>query len=401
MIKIHMLALILAAIACVGCAPEATKAAARVEKVEDSPVVAVVSPKREALGRSVVLTGEFRPYQVVDLHAKVAGYVRKISVDAGSVVKAGQEIALLEIPEMNAELAQSAAERGRTEAELARARVEIERAEANLKLQTVSHTRLTAAAKAESGLIAQQEIDEALARRAAAEAQLSAAKAAVRVEEQKLVAARAMEQRTQTMAAYSTITAPFAGVVTKRFADVGSMIQAGTASQTQAMPVVRLADIGRLRLAATVPESVVPMMHVGLPVEVKVTALNKTLRAQVSRLNRDIAASSRTMEAEIDIANGGQELTPGMYAEDALNVERKAEGWTVPVVSVINSGGNRVVWLVNAASVVEERQITTGFETPASFEVLSGVGSEDRVIVSNRSLLRPGQKVRARAAGEN
>lgn len=362
--------------------------------------VAFIHPKAETVSRPVSFSGEFRAYQSVDLHAKVAGYLKTITVDAGSIVKEGQPIATLEIPEMDADLAQAAAERSRTMAELARARTEVERAEANLKLARVSHERLAAAAKGEPGIIAQQEIDEASARKAAAEAQLASSKATLAVEEQRIASATAAERRTKAMAAYSQIIAPFSGVITKRYADPGAMIQAGTASQSQAMPLVRLAEIRRLRLAAIVPESAVPLIREGLRVEIKVPSINRTFPGAISRLTRDVASASRTMEAEIDVVNPGT-LTPGMYADIAVKLEKAEPGLTIPAATVINSGGNRSVLVVGESNVIEERTIVTGFETGSNYEVLSGLLAADRVIVSNRSLLKPGQTVVARAASEN
>ena len=358
--------------------------------------VAVTKPKMEQLSRELVLSAEFRPYQVVDLHAKVAGYVRHINVDVGSAVRAGQLIAKLEIPEMEAEVALAAAERRRAEAELPRASAEVARAEANVNVLTVSLNRLLAASKAEPGLIAQQELDEINARKLAAEAQVASAKASFGVEQQRINSAKAAEQRTQTMAAYEQITAPFAGVITKRYADPGSMIQAGTASQSQAMPLVRLADISRLRLTATVPESAVPLIRPGQRVEIRVTALNRKMPGVVARLNQDVASASRTMEAEIDIANPGGSLTPGMYAEVAVNLDQRGASLTVPVIAVSNSGGNRTVLVVHDG-VIEERKIQTGIETAASYEVLSGVTAADDIVIGNRSLLKAGQKVEAKA----
>ena len=358
--------------------------------------VAVTKPKMEQLSRELVLSAEFRPYQVVDLHAKVAGYVRHINVDVGSAVRAGQLIAKLEIPEMEADLAHAAAERRRAEAELPRAGAEVARAEANVNVLTVSLNRLLAASKAEPGLIAQQELDEVNARKLAAEAQVASAKASFGVEQQRINSAKAAEQRTQAMAAYEQITAPFAGVITKRYADTGSMIQAGTASQSQAMPLVRLADISRLRLTATVPESAVPLIRPGQRVEIRVTALNRKMPGVVARLNQDVASSSRTMEAEIDVANPGGSLTPGMYAEVAVNLDQRGASLTVPVIAVSNSGGNRTVLIVNGG-VIEERKIQTGIETAASYEVLSGVTAADDIVIGNRSLLKAGQKVEAKS----
>jgi len=388
---------------CVSCSlssPGAVDAKAT-SVVEVPATVAVVSPRLEQLSRGVVLSGEFRPYQQVDLHAKVAGYLRQITVDVGSFVQAGQLIATLEIPEMDAEQAHATAQRSRAEAELIRATADIARAEANLKLVVVSHDRLREVAKTEPGLIAQQEIDEALAKRQAAEAQVSSARAELSVQEQGLAAARAAEKRVQTMAAYSHVSAPFAGVITKRFADPGAMIQAGTASQTQAMPVVRLAEINRLRLVASVPESAVPMVHTGQRLEIRVTSLDRRMTGTVARLNKDVATSSRTMEAEIDVANPGALLTPGMYAEISLNLEKREPSLTVPVQAVSGSGTGRSVYVVNTKRVVEERAIRTGIESASSFEVLSGVGMDDHIIIGNRSLLRPGQMVQAKLAENN
>ena len=371
------------------------------ERSGEVAAVGVMKPKREALSREAVLTGEFRPYQVADLHAKVAGYVRKINVDVGSPVRAGQEIATLEIPEMEADLAVTAAERQRREAEVRRAGAEVERAQAQRDLAQVSLDRLLAAAKAEPGIIAQQEIDEARARMRAAEAQVNAAKAVGEVEERQVGAAKAVEQRAAAMSRYGTIQAPFDGVVTKRYADQGAMIQAGTASQTQAMPVIRVAEIRRLRLAVSVPESLVPMVRNGTAVQVRVSALNRSFAGTVSRLTRDVAANSRTMEAEIDVSNGDLQLTPGMFADVVLKLERREEGLTVPIIAVNNSGGNRSVLVVNKAGQIEERGITTGIESTAALEVLSGLGAEDLIVVSNRSLLKAGQRVEAKLVAEN
>jgi len=385
-------------IACLTGCGEPPRAATLPTEPTSKTSVAVALPRTESLTRKVTLSGEFRPYQVADLHAKVAGFLRQITVDVGSPVRAGQTIATLEVPEMEAELAHSASERQRNEAELPRARAEIAKAQANLQVLTVAHNRLMTAAKAEPGIVAQQEIDEALARRQAAEAQLAATQAGLLVDEQRIVSAKAAEQRTKSMAAYQSIVAPFSGVVTKRFADPGAMIQAGTAGQ--AVPVVRLADLSRLRLVVTAPESLVPLIRQGQQVQIFISSINQTLPGSVARLSRDVLAASRTMEVEIDVANQAQTLTPGMYAEVRLNLEQREQGLTVPVTAILNNGGNRSVYIVNPNGVIEDRAIRTGIETAASIEVLSGLTAQDRIVISNRALLRPGQSVDARPPGD-
>src|SRR5438309_112058 len=114
---------------------------------------------------------------------------------------------------------------------------------------------------------------------------------------------------------YARVTAPFAGVITKRYADTGSMIQAGTASQTQAMPLVRLSENELLRLILPVPESVVPRIRIGEAVEVDVTALHRTFTGKVARFANKLQTSTRTMETEVDVPNPSMVLVPGMYAE--------------------------------------------------------------------------------------
>ncbi|HTM49258.1 MAG TPA: efflux RND transporter periplasmic adaptor subunit [Bryobacteraceae bacterium] len=371
-------------------------------KAADPPSVQVVAVSKIAaadLTREIVLTGEFRPYQVIDLHAKVAGYLKKINVDVGDRIQAGQLIATLEIPEMNDELAHAAATVKRGAAEVQRAQRELQNAETSRKLAELSYTRLANVNKNDPGLVAQQELDVALARQQSAEQQVAAAQAALASAEQQVEISRTTEQRARTMNDYTRITAPFAGVITRRFADTGAMIQAGTASQSQAMPVVRLAQIDRLRLIIPVPESLVPRIHLGAPVMVRVTALGKSFPGTVSRFSKDVLLATKTMETEIDVPNPGWAMTPGMNADVVLTLEKRDHALTTPVQSLTMRDGARFVMVVNPDGTIEERQVKIGIETPAKVEVLSGVKLDEMVIVGNRSQLRPGQKVEPKIGG--
>lgn len=362
------------------------------------PVVAVAKVTFGELSREVVLTAEFRPYQVIDLHAKVAGYVKRINVDVGDSVKTGQLLAVLEVPEMADELSKVAAEKRRSMADLERARGELQRAEANRSLAEVSYNRLFSVTKTDPGLIAQQEIDEASARKRSADAQVAAAKAALGAAEHQVAVSKASEQRAVTMNEYTQITAPFSGMITKRFADTGAMIQAGTASQSQAMPVVRLAEIDHLRLVLPVPESIVPRIRVGAPVKVRVTALNREFAGKVSRYTGDVQMATRTMDAEVDVANPSGVLMPGMYADAVLTLEKNDNALTVPVQALIAREGKRFVMVVKKG-VIEERPIQSGIETAASIEVRSGLNAGELVIVGTRTGLKPGQRVEAKIGG--
>ncbi len=361
------------------------------------PVVAVVSPSLETLSRAVELTGEFRPWQQVDLHAKVAGYLASITVDAGSPVRAGQLIGTIQAPELESEMleAQSAAQRHTAEEAIARA--QIERAKAQIGVAKAGHDRLLAVNRKEPGLVAAQEVDEALARLRTAEADHNAAVAMLGAARQSVASAQARMQRIATMMEYRKITAPFAGVVTKRFADPGSMIQTGVASQTQALPLVRIADISRLRLAVVIPEHVVSQMRVGSPVEVRIPATGKSLSSRVARINSTVAANSRSMEAEVDVPNPSGEIVPGMVADIALAAATTAQRLSLPLQAVSRRGGLATVLIVKADGAVEERRLDTGVESDTHVEVRSGVSVEDRIIVGNRALLRPGTKVQVKA----
>jgi RND family efflux transporter MFP subunit len=364
-----------------------------------STIVAVAKVATTDLTRDIVLTGEFRPYQVVDLHAKVAGYLKKINVDVGDRVTAGQLLATLEIPEMNDELAHDAATIKRGVSEVQRAQKELQNAETNFKLAELSYNRLANVNTKDPGLIAQQELDEALSRKQSAEEKVAAGRAALHSAEHQVEISKTTERRTKTMADYTQITAPFSGVITKRFADTGAMIQAGTASQSQAMPLVRLAQIDRLRLIIPVPESFVPRIHLGETVSVRVSSIGRVFPGKVARYSKDVLLSTKTMETEIDVPNPGWTLTPGMNADVVLTLEKHAGALTVPVQSLSIRDGERFVMVVNTQGAIEERPIKVGIETPAQVEILKGVAADELVIIGNKSQLRAGQKVEPKLGG--
>ena len=242
------------------------------EQTPPDPAVATASVApviKGDLSSTLSVAGEFQPYQEVDLHAKVSGYIRRINVDIGDRVKKGQVIATLEVPELNAQVAGSQAEMRHSQSEIARAQSGVSLAEANHAAVHAAYARLAEAAKKRPGLIAEQELDDALAKDQDAEAKVSVAKSAVEASQQQLGVSTADNQRVSAMQGYSVVTAPFNGVITMRYADLGSLIQAGTTSDTQSMPVVKLAEIDLLRLRMPVPEEDVPFVRIGGDVSIK------------------------------------------------------------------------------------------------------------------------------------
>jgi len=384
------------------------KAEGRSPEAVSLPTVAVAKASTQDLSKNVVLTAEFKPFQEIDVMAKVSGYVKEIRVDAGDRVAQNQLLAILEIPEMADDLARAKAAVDRSSAEVTRAEDEIKRAESTHEIAHLSYERLAEVSRKRPGLVAQQEIDDAHSKDLGAEAQLAAAKSNRAAALQQVDVNKAELAKVNTMHDYTRVTAPFAGVVTKRFADTGSMIQAGTASQTQAMPLVRLSQNSLLRLFLPVPESVVPTIHVGQQVDVKVPSLNRTFPGKVSRFSGQLQMTTRTMDTQVDVPNSNLVLIPGMYAEVTLSLSKRNAALAIPLSAVYGgssdepspaeqSGSSAVtsglVMVVDPDQRVEVRKVTLGIETADLVEVRSGLKEGDLVIIGNRASLQPGQQV--------
>ncbi len=386
-------------IATVASLAMAIASCARSESAEISqtaaiPTVAVAKVTRVNLSSDLVLTAEFEPFQEIDVMAKVSGYIREIKVDIGDRVHEGQLLATLEIPEMQDDLTRAAAAIEEANAELAAARDELQRTESAHDMAHLSYSRILGVSKREVGLVPQQEVDGAHSRDLVAEAQVSGAKSHIAASEQRIHVSQAEQGRFKTVYKYAVITAPFAGVVTKRYANVGSLIQAGTASQTQAMPVVRLSENGLLRLALPVPESAVALVKLGAPVNVKVSALSRTFPGRVARFEDRVDQSTRTMKTEVDVPNSSLVLVPGMYAEVDLTTEQRKNVLSVPVEAVDGSGDSSSVYVVQPSGVVQIVPVRLGIENAQRIEIRSGDLHEgDSVIVGSRAGLKAGTTV--------
>ena len=362
----------------------------------DLPTVAVARTTTENLSHDLILTAEFRPFQEVDVMAKVAGYIKRINVDVGDRVKLGDLLATLEIPEMADDQRRANAALERSQSEVTRAGDELRRAESAHEIVHLSLQRLAAVAEKRPGLIAQQEIDDARSKDLVAEAQIASAKSGLAAATDQVHVNTADLERVRTMLDYTRVTAPFAGVVTMRYADTGSMIQAGTASQTQAMPVVRLSENSLLRLVLPVPESAVPTVHIGQQVEVRVPTLKRGFPGKVARFSGKLSLATRTMATEVDVPNPGLVLIPGMYAEVDLTLDRRNSVLAIPVTAVDMNGAAATgrVMVITPNNRVEVRTISLGIETASKVEVRSGLNEGDLVVIAGRSSLQPGEEVR-------
>jgi RND family efflux transporter MFP subunit len=377
----------------VGAAAAACSQPRAVSVTSDSPTVAVATVTRGDVSQVLSIAAAFRPFQEIDVHAKVAGYVRSIYVDVGDRVRAGQLLAILEIPELQDELHQDEAAVKRAQEEVNRAQADLERARSAHQVAHLGATRLSSVLKARPNLVAQQDIDEAEGRDRVSEAQVATARATIASAQEQLEVARAGQSKTKTLFAYAQITAPFAGVITHRYADTGAMIQAGTSSQTQTMPVVKLSQNSRLRLVIPVPESAVSRIHIGAPVDLTVQALQRTLSGRIARFALSLDADTRTMHVEVDVENPGLELVPGMYATASLVLDRARGVLVAPVEALDRSERVPRVLVVNRERRVEPRRVAIGLEAADRVEITSGLSADDMVVIGNRAQLKAGALV--------
>jgi RND family efflux transporter MFP subunit len=324
--------------------------------------VAVARTNRVNLSNSMTFQGEFTAFQDVLIHAKVSGYVNPIRVDIGDRVKAGELLATLEVPELKDQL----------EGALASERS----AKAEHELAHLNHERLVNVNKEHPNLVAQQDLDDAEAKDSSTEAALATAKADA--------------DRFSTLSDYTRVMAPFSGVITKRFVDNGTLVEAGTASNTG--PIVELAESDLLRLRFPVAEAETPVVRIGGSVSIAVDALHRVFTGKIARDAGDIDRSTRTMIVEVDVPNPDDDLTAGMYASVTLSIQH-ADGVLAVPLQALSPGDSPTVLVVDKENTIEERPVVVGIRTAALAEIRSGLNEGDLVVVGERSGLAPGTAV--------
>jgi RND family efflux transporter MFP subunit len=387
-----------AAAAMVACTPRAKQSEV---SAAETPSAAVVRVTRGNIAHTLSLAGQFQPYQVVDVHAKVSGYIKHIYVDIGDKVHAGETLAVLEVPELDAQLKGTVSEFARTKDEITRAQHEVARAESEHSAVHADYLRLKQAAAVQPGLIAEQELDDAQSKDLSTAAQIDAAKAALSAARQGADVADANRERVQDLNDYTHVTAPLNGIITWRYADTGALIQAGTSSDVQSLPVVKLSQSDLLRLRVPVPEDAVRYVHEGQNMQVRVDAVNRSFTGMVVRFTRNVSLDTRTMETEIDVPNNDLSLTPGMYANTQLQLDHRENVLTIPVQAVVKDGASQTVLVLDSGNHVQRRTIQTGIQGSELVEVTGGLSDGERVIVGGQSKYQVGEQVTPRLQKES
>jgi membrane fusion protein, multidrug efflux system len=319
--------------------------------------VQTIHPKRGEIVRRITLPGNVMAYQEATLYAKVAGYLKTIGVDKGDTVKEGDLLAEIEAPEMLADLVKEKAES---------------------EAAQLDYKRVTEAQKKASDLVMPQTVD-------AAKAKSSVAAAGV--------------QRIETLLSYAKITAPFSGVITKRWVDPGALIPAPTSgAAAKSAAVVTLMDFSTVRIDAAIPDTEAPFVRKDLPVKVTVNELpDRTFQGTITRFAYALDESTKTMATEIDIPNPDLALRPGMWATIEIELQKKENALLLPAEALVTEKNKNSVFIVRD-NKAQKVAVQCGFDDGVNVEILTGCGPNDAVIVAGKQSVTDGQKVQATEA---
>lgn len=333
-----------------GCKP---RASAPTNSSAPVAAVQITQPRRGPITRNVSFPAVVRAEQEVTLYAKVAGFLKIISVDRGDIVQKGDVLAEVEAPELLAE----------------QTRFEAERNIAKLDFERLSEAR-----KKSPDLVVPLSLDVARAKREMADASL---------------------QRNETLLAYTKIVAPFSGVITKRWVDPGALIPAATASSSpQNAAVVTLMDFSRVRIEVAVPEPEAPLIKQGLSAEVTVDELPEQIfKGTISRFSHALDTATRTMATEIQLQNVDGALKPGMFATAKLALAEKPDALLIPAEALLLEKQKTSVFVLIDGKA-KKLPVRVGFEDGKSVEILEGLQGDEPVILRGKSALADGQAVK-------
>ena len=322
------------------------------------------------VSRTIDLPGEFAPYMSVELHAKVRGYVDKVEVDVGSIVKQGQELVTLTAPEMTAQIAEA-------ESKVRLAESDRLQAEAQLAAAQATYDRLKKASET-PGAIAGNELIQA-------DKQVEAAKAMVNAREQARAAAQSAVQAQKDVLEYLKITAPFDGVVTARLVHPGALVGPG------ADPVLLVIQhVARLRLIVPVPEEDLGAMGSGASVPFHVPAYpERNYSGTVARISHMLDPKTRTMPIELDVFNRDGSLSPGMYPTVKWPIRRARPALFVPKTAVVSTT-ERVFVIRDKDGRAEWVDVKKGVADGDLVEVSGNLQAGDRIVKRGTDELHEG-----------
>lgn len=372
----------LAALFSVGCKRTSeSQASSRSENSGSRPAVNVVAVESRKLNTTLSLPAQTSPYEAVAIFPKVTGFIDKIPVDRGSQVKAGELIVQLSAPELQAQRSQS-------EANLQTAKAHLAAAQAKLISDRSTYEHLLAAAKT-PGVVAGNDLLAAEQTTAADRAQVEAAQHGVLATQE---ASRSVTQ----LESYLAIRAPFDGVVTERSLHPGALV-GPSSGQAGALPILRIEDIGRLRLVVPIPEQYVSGVRVGESVAFTVPEYpGQVFHAPISRISHSIDPNTRTMAVELDVRNA--QITPGTFASVQWPVQRDYATLFVPAAAITTNLQRTFVIRIQDGKA-EWVDVKTGAAASGKTEVFGDLKRGDQVVLPASDEIAPGTLVVIHSVG--
>lgn len=384
----------------IGCgAEEAGTYPSTTARPVSAPVdVLVVSPVRRELTRQLTLPASVAAFASTTLMSRVSGYLATIYVDIGDAVRSGQLVARIDVPELEDQLQEAEAELTTRRADHGTARAELERARAELDLSRVTHERIRAVRNEEPDLIPQQTLDEASARLELASAAVDMSTGSIQQIEGAIKQGEAAVERLRTLVGFAEIRAPFDGIVTQRYVDPGTLLQAQTSSR-EVQQIITLANIDRVRLRLDVPEAEVPFVQAGDEVTVQMDSLpGRSFEGTVTRFAGVLDPATRTMWTEVHLPNPSLTLRPGMYGQALLSLDTKPDAITIPADALRVDGETPFVYCV-VDGVAKRFNVTTSLGDGTVVEVLDGLDGNENVVVTGRRPIVDGTPVKATRMG--
>ena len=340
------------------------------QKIEFAPVVS------KAVSRSVDLPGEFEPFMSVTLHARVAGYVEKVTVDRGSAVRQGDLLVELTAPEMASHIAEA-------QARIQAADADRLQAEAQLAATGSTYEKLKKASETQ-GAIAGNELVQA-------QQQIDAEQALIQSRRQLSDAATANLKALQDVQAYLRVVAPFDGMITDRLIHPGALVGPGADA-----PLLVLQQLSKLRLVVAVPEADAGTVPQGAKVSFRVPAFpERAFSGVVARSSHTLDTRTRTLTVELDVANADGALAPGMFPTVAWPVRRPGPSLLVPATSVVTTT-ERTFVIRNQAGKAEWVNVKKGVAQGDLVEVTGPLKAGDSVIRRASDEMRDGSPIQAR-----
>ena len=339
------------------------------------PPVDIVIARPASMGQDLVLPGETAAWYESTIYARVNGYVSKWLVDIGDHVKKGQVLAIIETPELDAEL-----EEARAQLRASQAQVMARQAEAEFSRTTNERWR-----DSPKGVVSEQERESKKADFESSEARLYAANAQVNLDRSKV-------DQYSALAEFKQVKAPFDGAITERKIDVGNLVTAGSGSTTT--PMYRMAQTDPLRIFVDVPQSAAgDLMNSGVPAEIRAAGVvGGVFAGKIARSAESINAQARTMRVEVDMPNETHKLVPGMYVNVAFRLPPRGLVEVPAAALIFRSTGTQVAHVDDSGKINFET-VSIARDNGSLVELASGVKPGDRLVLNISSQIASGQKV--------